>query len=62
MELIYPAAELDKLESYFVDLTKKRLKNSKDGTLKLHRDAEFTENPMEREDVEDAMKVYRTNF
>ena len=57
MEITAPVSELDNLQTYFVDMIKRRMESSGDETLKIHKDAAFTENPMEREDVEEAVKV-----
>ena len=57
MEIKFPVNELDNLQHYFVDMVKRRMEASGDETLKIHKDAAFTENPMEREDVEETIKV-----
>ena len=57
MEITFPVNELVNLQTYFVEMIKRRMETSGDETLKIHKDAAFTENPMEREDVEEAIKV-----
>ena len=52
-----PVPDLEYLQGHFTDMMKRRLKVSKGSTLKVHKDASFTENPMERQDVEEALKV-----
>jgi hypothetical protein len=56
--LDHPVADLDYLQSNFTDMMKRRLQISGDSSsLKVHNDAAFTENPMERKDVEESVKV-----
>ena len=43
------------LSKHFVNILNER--SAVDGTLKVHKDAAFTENPMEREDIEETVKV-----
>ena len=58
MDLSHPTPDLANLQRYFTDMVKRRLETSGDDkSLKIHKDAAFTENPMEREDVEEAVKV-----
>ena len=57
MEIPFSVDELGNLQTYFVDMIKRRMDTVGDQTLKVHRDASFTENPMEREDVEETIKV-----
>ena len=52
-----PVPDLEYLQGHFTDMMKRRLQVSKGSTLKVHKDASFTENPMERQDVEEALKV-----
>lgn len=52
-----PVPDLEYLQGHFTDMMKRRLQVSKASTLKIHKDASFTENPMERQDVEEALKV-----
>ena len=59
MELPNPAPELDNLQNHFIAMVKKKLSSSGDGTIMVHKDADFTENPMEREDLEVPIKVFR---
>merc|ERR1711976_418652 len=55
LELIEPVSELNNLQVNFVEIVRKRLEEG-NGTLKIHKDSSFTENPMEREDVEETLK------
>ena len=48
---------LDNLEHHFVKMCNARLEASGNGQLKVHKDAAYTENPMEREDIEESVKV-----
>ena len=55
LECVQPTSDLEVLSKHFVNILKER--SEADGSLKVHKDAAFTENPMEREDVEDTVKV-----
>ncbi|XP_071743169.1 paladin isoform X2 [Lepeophtheirus salmonis] len=57
IEIGDPVPELDNLQRSFVIDIKNRLAESKDGSITIHRDSCYTENPMEREDVEESLKV-----
>ena len=58
MDLSHPTPDLANLQRYFTQMINRRLETSGDEkTLKIHKDAAFTENPMEREDVEESVKV-----
>jgi len=52
-----PVNELDKLEACFADIVKERVKADPEKMLKINKDSEFTENPMERENIEEAIKA-----
>ena len=54
-----PVPDLEYLQGHFTDMMKRRLEVSKGSTLKIHKDASFTENPMERQDIEESLKVIR---
>ena len=54
-----PVSDLEYLQGHFTDMMKRRLQVSKSSTLKIHKDASFTENPMERQDIEESLKVIR---
>ena len=43
------------LAKHFVNILKER--SEADGTLKVHKDSAYTENPMERDDIEESIKV-----
>ena len=56
LECVSPTDSLIVLSKHFVNILNER--SAADGTLKVHKDAAFTENPMEREDIEETVKVY----
>ena len=58
MESVQPTNDLVVLSKHFVNILKER--SAADGTLKVHKDAAYTENPMEREDVEETVDVQIT--
>jgi len=55
LECVSPTDSLIVLSKHFVNILNDR--SAADGTLKVHKDAAFTENPMEREDIEETVKV-----
>merc|ERR1712088_661700 len=55
LENVQPVTDLEVLAKHFVNILKER--SEADGSLKVHKDAAFTENPMEREDIEESIKV-----
>ena len=55
LENVQPAINLVVLRRHFTNILTER--SAADGTLKIHKDAAFTENPMEREDIEESVKV-----
>ena len=55
LENVQPTSDLEVLAKHFVNILKER--SEADGSLKVHKDAAFTENPMEREDIEETVKV-----
>ena len=57
MEINEPANVLDNLQKHFVNILEARLSSSAEGQIKTHRDTAYTENPMEREDIEESVKV-----
>ncbi len=63
VEIPHSEEELDYLQSCFTDMVKRRLEISGESSaLKVHKDAAFTENPMERKDVEESVKVIDQNM
>ena len=52
-----PAEELNKLEKEFCEIIKKRIADDPEKKLKVNRDSEFVENPMERENVEESIEA-----
>lgn len=62
LEVTAEAAKLDHLQLHYLELIRQRVKNSGDSTLKVHRDATYTENPMERENVEETVKVHKKDL
>merc|ERR1711892_523752 len=57
METKLDKAELDSVCVHLANVLKKQLKNSEDGTIKFHKDKSYAENPMERVDLEESLKV-----
>jgi len=57
LELNEPVTELDNLQKHFANIIQARMDADAEKTLKIHRDSMFTENPMEREDVEESVKA-----
>ena len=45
------------MEKHFLKVCSARLEASGNGALKTHKDVGYTENPMEREDKEEDIKV-----
>ena len=52
-----PVDQLNKLEICFADIVKERVKADPEEMLKINKDSEFTENPMERENIEESVKA-----
>ena len=52
-----PVDALDNLQYHFLKICQARLDESGNSHLKVHKDAAYTENPMEREDLEESIKV-----
>ena len=57
MELNESVAALNNLQHHFVKICQGKLDESPEGQLKIHKDSAYTENPMEREDIEESVKV-----
>jgi len=57
IDLNNSVAELDNLQVYFTKVVEDRLKKDPNSSLLIHKDSAYTENPMEREDVEETVKV-----
>ena len=55
MDIVFSVEELDNLEKHYTNLMKEQ--SEKEQTLKTFRDQAFAENPMDREAVEDVIKV-----
>jgi len=55
VENVQPTSDLVVLAKHFVNILKER--SEADGTLKVHKDSAYTENPMERDDIEESIKV-----
>ena len=53
-----PVSDLVTLRKHFINILKDRTQVGTVGTLKIHKDAAYTENPMEREDIEESVKVW----
>lgn len=56
LELDEPVSEFDNLQKHFANTIQARA-DTNEGNLKVHKDSTFTENPMEREDVEQSVKA-----
>ena len=50
-------SEMDKLEESFTEIVQARFMNDPEKKLKINKDSEFTENPMERENIEETLEV-----
>jgi len=57
LEIVDPIPELENLQRYFSDIIQKRVDGAENATIKVHKDAAYVENPMEREDVEESLVV-----
>ena len=55
LDNVQPSSVLVVLRRHFTNILTDR--SAAEGTLKIHKDAAFTENPMEREDIEESVKV-----
>ena len=55
LETVTPVLKLTSLAQHFTEVLKER--SGADGSLKIHKDSSYTENPMERDDVEESVKV-----
>ena len=61
VELSDPVPDLETLQEEFTSMIRERA--AKDNqTLKVHKDADFSENPMERAALETPIKVTNTKF
>jgi len=56
LELNESVSEFDNLQKHFANIIQERA-DKDEGNLKIHKDSTFTENPMEREDVEATVKA-----
>lgn len=56
LELQESTSELANLQKHFANIVQARA-DADGGNLKIHKDSTFTENPMEREDVESSVKA-----
>merc|ERR1712121_192523 len=57
LELDESVDEFDNLQKHFANIIQTRVDTDPGQTLKIHKDSTFTENPMEREDIEEAVKA-----
>jgi len=57
LELNETVDEFDNLQKHFANIIQARVDKDQNQTLKIHKDSTFTENPMEREDVEESVKA-----
>ena len=51
------AADLDKLEESFTEVVKERVKNDAEHMIDINRDAEYMENPLERDNIQEKISV-----
>jgi len=49
--------EMDKLEESFTEIVQARFMNDPEKKLRINKDSQFTENPMERENIEETLEV-----
>ena len=56
-----PVAKMDQLELSFYEIVKERVNNDPEKKLQVNKDSEFTENPVERENIEENIKVDALN-
>ena len=59
MSVDEPVAEMNKLEQGFSEIIKARVNADQGKKLKIDKDATFTENPMDRENMEETIEVNR---
>ena len=52
-----PVAVLDQLEAESADIVRARVSSDADQSLVLNKDSQFTENPSERENIEEKIQV-----
>eukprot|EP00096_Caligus_rogercresseyi_P004778 TRINITY_DN1924_c0_g1_i1.p1 TRINITY_DN1924_c0_g1~~TRINITY_DN1924_c0_g1_i1.p1 ORF type:complete len:531 (-),score=159.93 TRINITY_DN1924_c0_g1_i1:105-1697(-) len=57
LEIGDPIPELDNLQKSYVKHLKDKINENEGGNISIHRDSCYTENPMEREDIEQQIKV-----
>ena len=57
LKISEPVAVLDQLELEFSEVVKERLSNDPENMVTISRDSQVTENPLERENVEDRIPV-----
>jgi len=57
LELDESVDEFDNLQKHFANIIQDRADADPAKTLKIHKDSTFTENPMEREDIEESVKA-----
>ncbi len=55
LDSVQPVSNLVVLRKHFVTILEER--SAANGTLNIHKDSAYSENPMEREDLEEAVKV-----
>ena len=57
LKISEPVAVLDQLELEFSEVVKERLSNDPENMVTISRDSQFTENPSERENIEEKIQV-----
>ena len=57
MSVEEPVDEMNKLEQSLTEIIKVRVNADQGRMLKIDKDAEFTENPMDRENIEETIEV-----
>ena len=57
LTISYPVGELDKLETQFSDVIRERVSSDPEKSVTVNRDSQFTENPLERDNMEERVAV-----
>jgi hypothetical protein len=57
LEVDASVEEMENLQSYFAIIIQERIANDPDKKLEISKDYEFTENHMDRENIEENIKI-----
>jgi len=57
LEINFPVDELDNLETHYLNHLAQLVEEDPAKSIKIHKDAAFAENPMERDDIEESVKA-----